>query len=972
MLYLYDGCDTTLNQPWVITEVEHIGRRHINIGTGGDSEVQVRFNIGKKTGKYYLAVQAKDGGIYSASPYKIHLELQTPNFTTVKTLILYNPSRFKQAYSLDATSNVMDKLVQLAQYPTVDGAILQLDQFPAVVDAYNALDNTSVSSNPPASYVNNVDKANMVSVKIRDAMQEFLQGNNLLVTDYVVIVGDDDQIPFRRLNIQSDLIIPDTDWVSEKTYFEDSLGNDIPNTPIDAALMTNQTLSDDYYGDYQDRPGAEYLPSFAVGRLLDTPERISNTIETFIDNNGVIDLTMPQSKKAAVAGYDFLANAAQEMCDYLTLNGGLITDCAIDTPVAPNKFTGANLYQKFIINTPNVTAYYGHTSHDTMFTPLGAPLSASQISGASVDLPHSLWWIVGCHSGLVMPDSEHYSLSLTQALSNRGITYIGNTGWAYGSDGPPTYSELLYKYVARKLVEQNGITIGEALRQAKEHYYFTAFNNAYGKGNNISYYDTKIMSEATLYGLPMLQVKFPFVASLQSDSLLSEPVMTKSNSLGPTIPSQFHTYDLGPGVINNGDYSATPNHPLLPISLIDELHLALGTAKGVIWIGGSYNIYTNTDPLIIKPWQLNSASGAEPEFNGTYPLVPVTLLGLQNVDGTLFNRMSYQTQQFIGNETNGTLRLFTNMDFRLGLWDGSGNDGTPPTIGQMTSSVVNNNLHIELPITDTSGIYEAYVTYTELNNSSLTGSWQSDELLADGVDVCTSGQHTYSLDIPFQNDLSYFIQVMDCNGNVSVKTNNKKYYQTSSSYSSVTFKSQNAQDGWILESSEASNKGGTMNSTANLLYVGDNAQDRQYKSILSFDTSSLPVGAVVTNVQLKINIKAFTGGNMFTLTKTLGNLLMDIRKSYFGANANLAVGDFQSAANKNSVGKLASAPAAGWYTVTLNSTAYPFVNLTGTTQFRLRFKKDDNDDLGADYLKIYSGDAGDVNSPQLIVEYYVP
>jgi len=38
----------------------------------------------------------------------------------------------------------------------------------------------------------------------------------------------------------------------------------------------------------------------------------------------------------------------------------------------------------------------------------------------------------------------------------------------------------------------------------------------------------------------------------------------------------------------------------------------------------------------------------------------------------------------------------------------------------------------------------------------------------------------------------------------------------------------------------------------------------------------------------------------------------------------------------------------------------------------LRFTKDDNDDLSNDYLKIFSGDVGAANRPQLIVDYYVP
>jgi len=42
------------------------------------------------------------------------------------------------------------------------------------------------------------------------------------------------------------------------------------------------------------------------------------------------------------------------------------------------------------------------------------------------------------------------------------------------------------------------------------------------------------------------------------------------------------------------------------------------------------------------------------------------------------------------------------------------------------------------------------------------------------------------------------------------------------------------------------------------------------------------------------------------------------------------------------------------------------------THFRLRFTKDDNNDFGADYLKIFSGNALEADRPQLIIEYYIP
>jgi len=188
----------------------------------------------------------------------------------------------------------------------------------------------------------------------------------------------------------------------------------------------------------------------------------------------------------------------------------------------------------------------------------------------------------------------------------------------------------------------------------------------------------------------------------------------------------------------------------------------------------------------------------------------------------------------------------------------------------------------------------------------------------------------------------------------------------------VIFRSAGSQDGRILESTETSNQGGIVDTTSTLLYVGDDAQDKQYKSFISFNTSSLPEDAIITKVSFKFRHSGFVGNNMFDPSKTHGNLLMDIRMPYFGANASLVATDFQAGASKNSIGTLASASTPGWYTVILNDSAIPYVNLTSTTQLRLRFAKDDNDNMSADYLKIYSGDAPTANRPQLIVEYYIP
>ena len=81
--------------------------------------------------------------------------------------------------------------------------------------------------------------------------------------------------------------------------------------------------------------------------------------------------------------------------------------------------------------------------------------------------------------------------------------------------------------------------------------------------------------------------------------------------------------------------------------------------------------------------------------------------------------------------------------------------------------------------------------------------------------------------------------------------------------------------------------------------------------------------------------------------------------------------DFQSASSRDAVGSMQNNPYFGWYWTWLDSSAFPFINLNGITQLRLRFQADDNDDRGNDYLRFYSGDAANLaDRPQLTIEYY--
>jgi basic membrane lipoprotein Med (substrate-binding protein (PBP1-ABC) superfamily)/ABC-type branched-subunit amino acid transport system substrate-binding protein len=189
---------------------------------------------------------------------------------------------------------------------------------------------------------------------------------------------------------------------------------------------------------------------------------------------------------------------------------------------------------------------------------------------------------------------------------------------------------------------------------------------------------------------------------------------------------------------------------------------------------------------------------------------------------------------------------------------------------------------------------------------------------------------------------------------------------------SLLVNSSSSYDGWVLESSETSGKGGSMSATATTLRVGDDLGRKQYRSILSFATGSgLPDNAVITKITLKLRRQGVTGGGN-PITAFQG-FMVDIKKGYFGTTA-LQTADFQTAGSKT-YGAFKPALSSSWYSINLTS-GQSYINKlsssSGLTQIRLRFKLDDNNNTTANYLSLYSGNASSSYRPQLIIEYHMP
>ena len=703
-----------------------------------------------------LAADSSDGTFY----------IVQPTSTSVKTLILTNTDR------IGSPGEIYGKLVELAVNDNVDGVVLDLKNVPSLSDPSTGLYALWDADSPVTDA--NATLANAVADGIRSYVKQQVE-NTYKNAKYLVIAGDDHVIPFYRVD-------DGTATFPEGSQYASAVDCD---TPLGRAICSNHYLTDNTFGDmdYENTGsvgmGFLALPDLATGRLVQNPQEIIDTCNTFISQDGQADFN-----KALVTAYDFLTDSAvhikgsytdagQTVHDHI---GGTWSSADLEADLFPTPST-----DRFAVHNLN-----DHSDHHAFGTPSGVLEAATMDLHTGRPLEGSVFYNVGCHSGLNVPDtwaSGKYPLDLPQLMMRKGVAaYVGNTGFGWGLKNGIGYSERLMELITEQLLSGNP-ALGRALTAAKREYFL--------ENHRYDVFDEKALLQSTLYGLPMYEVVVGSYLARKPEKLLSADGpdvqeeggtrMTKSTrsaetdgDLPPGVTELTMNFEFGPLTYSreetgegsyytyNGRSNGEVGDTIQPNFIFDS-RLADTVNHGVLFTGGRFST-EGFDPVVGVVQSSNTPTNEGPIAPGMKSMIGsvtrTTLPANSALRAEANNNILTRLTVYNGVFDSGKESIFSNMGFVM-YYSNNGSDYAPPAITdpapgtphEMNGMTANFSVVAE----DTgSDVYRVLVAYTEITGLA-QGEWKSFDLAQN------SGVWEGSLTL--KRDISYFIQAVDKAGN---------------------------------------------------------------------------------------------------------------------------------------------------------------------------------------------------------------
>jgi len=668
----------------------------------------------------------------------------------INTVFLYNSTTYGDASGL---------LALVADPGWADegitAAAVAVDQYLPVTTALNAW---------AASYCDPL-AANDVVREIGSAVLDPILAANPNL-EYIVIVGDDSQIPSARM--------------TDGTFVSNEAAHGITLTDLDAikaALVEGYYLSDHPYAAPRGYAIADrefFVPTAAIGRLVGDSQQIQSVITDHLGNGGVL-ASGTATGGAVVAGYDFLADGAQAAAAALASEFSVTSSLIGETWTKNDLSTALN-------SSPSVAVIESHYDQSRLL-PANENLAGTQTNLFDVNeylalgSPPSFMLTPGCHSAL-------WLFGVTNWADTNSL--LGNYGYGYGDSDTVALSERLVELTAKRL---GSMTIGEAQRAATFAYLAGLYT--------ITPYDLKVMEEFTLFGLPMARVATTTTSTaaplttLAAATSTPEPMVFNDPYTGLESTSSSLDYnDLTslsptPSTWKDAGYDllTVRGRAILPQQTVD-VTAAGRQAAGVLVTGLTSSTKAPFDPVIFNPiageqyTPGGTTNGFEPTAGEiTFPAsIQSVVKQVIGDDGDWHDQIVIVPARHYTDPGSNQIEFFTNVQlqtiYRPAGWAGPSAVPTiEKTIGRYGNGVVHFDVTIEPPA---GGSTKRVLVLFRQEGSS--GPWQSVDLAsADGVHWLGGRPPA---DSNATGPFEYFLQGVDNDGDVFQATGKAINYDT--------------------------------------------------------------------------------------------------------------------------------------------------------------------------------------------------